>query len=65
MTQTYRNPAALAWMREGKCPECGELADDHSGVPQFWLRGGGCDLLPRGVADRINHQAHLDEAAGR
>jgi hypothetical protein len=61
VTQTYRNPGAIEWMRKGLCPECGNRPEDHSTAAEFWLRDPGkCDLLPRGVTDRINHQRALD-----
>lgn len=64
MTQTYRDDRGLAWMRHGLCPECGERPEGHSGAQEFWLRDPlRCDLLPRGVMDRIAKQNELDGAA--
>jgi hypothetical protein len=53
MAQRYTDPRARKRMDDGTCPECGETADEHSGRVEFWLRGPGCDLLPRGVTERI------------
>jgi hypothetical protein len=53
MSQRYSAPVALERMRLGNCPECGAAPDDHSHAIEFWLRPGGCDLLPIGVTDRI------------
>jgi hypothetical protein len=57
--QTYQGDRALTNMRAGLCPECGELAEQHSGP--FQLRPGArCSLLPHGVTERINWQRELD-----
>lgn len=53
MSQRYTSQVAQERMADGLCPECGARPDAHSGDPRFWLRGGSCDLLPHGVADRI------------
>src|SRR5687768_5700156 len=50
MTQTYSNQLAIQWMREGFCPACGNAAENHSNVAEFWLRDPlKCRLLPQGV----------------
>lgn len=51
--QRYTSTIARDHMSRGRCPECGNMPEAHSSAPQFWLRPGGCDLLPQGVADRI------------
>jgi hypothetical protein len=54
MAQKYREPIAHERMAAGTCPECGKPAEQHSSSPNFWERGfGQCDLLPRGVTERI------------
>lgn len=53
MTQRYTAAVAHERMASGTCPECGLPPEQHSGEVRFWLRPQGCDLLPRGVAERI------------
>jgi len=61
MTQTYINQAAVQWMREGRCPECGCVPGDHSNDQRFWVRPSFCDLTYQGVTDRIAKQNELDQ----
>jgi hypothetical protein len=61
MTQTYAYARAIDYMRDGRCPECGNDPEDHS-AGAFWLpRSINCDLTPVGVTDRIAKQRSLDE----
>jgi hypothetical protein len=61
MAQRYRDPTALERMEAGNCPECGKPAESHSDRVEFWQRHG-CNLLPEGVAERIE-QYRIDQAA--
>lgn len=55
MTQEYKHPLARERMANGLCPECGGTPDGHAPFREFWLRPPGCDLLPAGVTERVEH----------
>jgi hypothetical protein len=62
MTQAYINQAAVQWMREGRCPECGCVPKDHTNDNRFWMpRRLNCDLMQQGVLDRIAKQREIDD----
>jgi hypothetical protein len=52
MAQRYRPGIAHERMADNRCPECGAFAEDHLDDSRFWMPRN-CDLLPRGVTDRI------------
>jgi hypothetical protein len=56
MAQRYTSPVAHARMADDRCPECGNAPESHMDDTSIsFLIGlaGGCNLLPRGVAERI------------
>lgn len=55
MAQRYTHPTALERMDSGLCPECGEAEEQHLNDPRFWMPRR-CDLLPRGVRERIEQR---------
>jgi hypothetical protein len=60
--QVYKDKVAIERMREGTCPECGAKAESHSGDSRFWIpRPLDCNLLPRGVRERVAKQKELDD----
>jgi hypothetical protein len=65
MAQRYAPGIAHERMAEDRCPECGEFASAHLDNPAFWLPRR-CDLLPSGVADRIDqYRRDVAEEAAR
>jgi hypothetical protein len=50
--QRYTAPLAHERMDAGLCPECGGTASNHLDDNRFWLPRT-CDLLPRGVEERV------------
>jgi hypothetical protein len=64
--QVYKDPVAIERMRENKCPECGHSAEEHSNDVRFWVpRLLDCNLLPRGVRERVAKQKELDDEEER
>ena len=61
MAQTYPVGIAHERMEKNTCPECGQAPDSHIDDGRFWIPRR-CDLIPRGVWDRIE-QYRTDKAA--
>jgi hypothetical protein len=62
--QTYTSSVALARIRAGQCPECGEAPETHGNDNRFWMPvNHSCDLMEAGVRNRIGWQLGLDAAA--
>lgn len=59
--QRYRDPIALDRMRSGTCPECGDAPAAHGNDNRFWAPiNQRCDLMERGVVERIDYQREID-----
>lgn len=53
MAQQYADPRAHERMAAGTCPECGKAPDQHAEETTVLGMFAPCNLLRRGVIDRI------------
>ena len=57
MAQTYSDPVPRLRMKQGLCPECGNVPSRHDG----WGGPDRCSLTDMGVAQRL-HAYRAEEA---